>query len=903
MYTSNFEFLKQKWPILSQLGNEAEEYTYSDPQSSLMKLRCFIEVLVGNIYRDLNLYSEDTWDLFTKLKNKSFSDLINKSIMDKFHAIRVKANKAVHANHTFSSEDSLWLLEEAYLIACWVYQSYHKDIEYSCRDFQIPIDSGKREHLLQKTIAELENTLEEEKQKNQQSILNAPNIFEEESNDFKNKNNAVAEKMNVNSNKILNHISLSELFSDYELTSSQEALINELGDFLNDKNKNIFLLKGYAGTGKTFITKGLTEYLTTIGRKHVLAAPTGKAAKVIQEKTKTDAFTIHKTIYSDKDLKEYKVNDDDRTYKFYFDLRVNENPDDTIYIIDEASMISNIYNEMEFLRFGSGFLLNDFMNFINLDQNDHNKKIIFIGDNAQLPPVGMNFSPALNKDYLQENYALSVAEFELTEVVRQENESGILLNSIKLRESLESKIFNQIKIDTSYNDVDHIDHDMFIQKYIELTNKKASKDTMVIAYTNSSVKDYNQSIRQLFFDDVDRIHINDKVMILSNSSFYEIYLSNGDFGLVKSILNDTETKTITLKRKNEETNIVEEIRVNLHFRDIELIVKDMNDSPKLIRCKVIENLLFSEKASLSSDENKALYLDFVYRNPNLKPNTNEFKNQIKSDPYFNALKIKFGYAITCHKAQGSEWKNVILNCRYNENVLSESYFRWLYTAITRASKNLYTLDEPKIGVFDKISTTELHMEHINDQSATNQPVSSDDNSFNIEDSFLLAIYQKIDSIMKTNNIKITYLQHNSYQEIYTFEKNNEQVRCMIHYNSKNIITNINTVETTGFTTELKNLLLPLKDHAIVTTTPTQFSFDEDYLEDFYNSISILLKEINVEVSLVEHNAWMERYTFSREQEIAIIDFYYNKKGQFKSPTPNKKSNSKQLIADIMDKLK
>ena len=154
-------------------------------------------------------------------------------------------------------------------------------------------------------------------------------------------------------------------------------------------------MKGYAGTGKTFIIKGLTEYFREIRRNYILSAPRGKASKVIEEKTKSKAFTIHKTIYSNTDLKEYKSSEDDRTYKFYFELARNKNSIDTIYIVDEASMVSNIYNEMEFFRFGSSFLLQDLMKYINLDQNDHNKKMIFIGDNAQLPPVGMNFLPAL----------------------------------------------------------------------------------------------------------------------------------------------------------------------------------------------------------------------------------------------------------------------------------------------------------------------------------------------------------------------------------------------------------------------------------------------------------------------------------------------------------------------------
>lgn len=165
---------------------------------------------------------------------------------------------------------------------------------------------------------------------------------------------------------------------------------------------------GYAGTGKTFIIKGLTEYLKEIGRTFILAAPTRKAIKVIANKTQNDAFTVHKTIYSKNDIKEYKDNENDKTCKFYFDIKVNNYQNDTIYIIDEASMISNKYSEPEFFRFGSGFLLQDLIKFINLDFNDHNKKIIFIGDNGQLPPIGMNFSQHLIKNiYINSlNYVL-----------------------------------------------------------------------------------------------------------------------------------------------------------------------------------------------------------------------------------------------------------------------------------------------------------------------------------------------------------------------------------------------------------------------------------------------------------------------------------------------------------------
>lgn len=702
----------------------------------------------------------------------------------------------------------------------------------------------------------------------------------------------------------MNHLSnLEQFFKKYDLTNDQATLVQKLDKFLHSNDSNCFLLKGYAGTGKTFITKGVTEYLNEIRRNYILAAPTGKAAKVIQEKTNSEANTIHKTIYSDKDLKEYQTDEDGKTIKFYFELAVNNNSNDTVYIFDEASMVSDVYSEMEFIRFGSGCLLQDLFKYINLDNNEHNKKIIFIGDNAQLPPVGMKFSPALNTKYLQENFRVKLEEFELTNVVRQKENSGILKNSIDIRKTLNTKIYNHLEIDTSSSDVESLEHINFMDKYLEVCNNKMDKNTMVIAYTNASVNDYNQAIRAKFFTNINQVNINDKIMILSNNSSSGIFLSNGDFGLITQIFSDTEHRPVRLKRKNSETKEVENVDVDLYFRKIELLVRDIDGRLHKINCIIIENLLFSERPNLSSDENKAIYLDFVMRNPHLKPNTKEWKDSIKSDPYFNALKVKFGYAITCHKAQGSEWENIFLNCKSQQSYLSEGYFRWLYTALTRASKNLYTLDEPHIGITDTFNKSSIHMEHINDSFIQDEALENNtlkSNPFNIQDKFLLAIYQKIATIIESNNIKILDLQHNQNQEQYTFKSNNEQSRVAIYYNAKDIITTISPMETNNLSNLIKAILEPLKNHVLTIENHTDFIFTENFLEEFYLSIKDKLGDKNIIISNIEHLNYMERYNFSRNSEIAIIDFYYNRRGQFRSPTPNNKSNSRQLIQDVLE---
>lgn len=676
----------------------------------------------------------------------------------------------------------------------------------------------------------------------------------------------------------MDKLNLSNFFQKYNLTNSQRELVNQLETFIDAPNssQNIFLLKGYAGTGKTFITRGLTEYLKEIKRTFILAAPTGKAAKVISNKTQNEAYTIHKTIYSTNDIKEYKENENDKTYKFYFDLRVNEDPNNTIYIIDEASMISNVYGEPEFFRFGSGFLLQDLLKYINIDCNDHNKKIIFIGDNAQLPPIGMNFSPALDKQYLAKNFNLLVNEYELTEVVRQKSDSGILKNTIPIRKSLSNQTFNQLDIDTNYNDISHVEHENFLNTYLIQCNNKIAQDTIVIAFSNASVKEYNDRIREYFFPgNSNNIVINDKVLVVSNNANYEIFISNGDFGIVQEVSHKPEIRQIVTKN-----GIINE---TLYFRDITILFYDINNIPHSIKCKIVENLLYSDKPNLSSNEHKALYVDFMMRHPHLKANTKEWKDALKNDPYFNALKIKFGYAITCHKAQGSEWRNVFLNCKTHQSVLSQSYFRWIYTALTRTSEKLFTFDEPHFTPFTKM---QQHNEPTGKIIETNlNAINIDESSQStLSESIIDAIFLEAKKLLNQSNINIKDVIHNQYCEQYTLEYNNEFCRVKLNYNGKNKITKISTIETNTLAKLAEISLKSLENKTVflnnVIENNKDFIFNEDFLEDYYNTILKVVGENNIKITNIEHFNYLERYTFKLNNEISIIDFYYNGKKQF-----------------------
>jgi ATP-dependent exoDNAse (exonuclease V) alpha subunit len=912
----NFEILRNRWPELAELGASAEEYAYSDPQSAMLKLRCFAELIVNHIYKDLNLSFDSKWDFFKKLKDKEFNKIISRFILDKFHAIRIKGNKAVHNNDT--DIDAVWLIKEAYCIACWICLNYKECTNDKCKEFVTPINNGHKINNLNETIKQLENTLEQEREK--YIVPNNLNRNDDQIETFTNSNNNIANSMNLSSEEISKRISMKDIFADYTLTKEQANLLEELNIFLSNKDEHIFLLKGYAGTGKTFMTKGLTEYLTAIGRNYVLAAPTGKAAKVIKEKTEQDAFTIHKTIYSYKDLKEYIVENEDgsETFKFYFDLASNEHSNDTIYIIDESSMIGDTKQEGEFFRFGSGKLLTDLLTFINLDHNDHNKKIIFIGDDAQLPPVGMNYSPALETNYLKENFNFNSRFAELKEVVRQQKDSGILHNSTNLRDSIKKNIFTKLQFNLEFNDTNHVEHENLLEKYLLSCNYKINGESIIIASTNNVVDEYNTQIRKHFFPNNSQICAGDKVMATTNNNTFGVFVYNGDFGLVKSVANETIKREVFVKHKFYNETEMSTIKVPLWFKKVEIGFKDENEKAYFFECYILENILYRnivykdldnilkcKQLDINSIETKALYVDFVNRarERGLKSGSEEFKQAIKSDKYFNCLKVKFGYAITCHKSQGSEWNNVFVNCKTHEQSLSKNYFRWIYTAITRAKKNLYTLDEPHIGIFDGIDTN-VQMEHIQStqtEVTTTRIDTSNDNPFNIGDRFLQELYKKIAAIVNVNNIKILNLQHNQNQEQYTFESNNEQSRVIMYYNAQNIVTAINPIETNNLSNLLKAILEPLKNHILTVEGHTDFTFDENFLEDFYLTLKEKLNN-DIIIANIEHLNYMERYTFSRKNEIAIIDFYYNEKGQFKSPTPNNKSNSQLLIKDIIGNL-
>ena len=930
MQSNNFQSLKSRWPELYEHANFAEGYVYSDPHTATIKLRCFAETLVGTLYRELNLPSEPGEGFFEKLKAPYFEEIVESPIRQKLHAIRYLGNKAAHGDE-INTEKALQLLKEAYLLGQWLYKTYSGEINEEYPEFSLlepqyaPIeDLSEANEQLVRHLGRAKQELAEVQVAEQaaQQLISELNTSLDQArlDSFRNSSARASSTINLDEESTLRLFSIEDAFAKYTLNDGQTELVKRLGVFLSGNTESAFLLKGYAGTGKTFITKGLTEYFRSIGRNYVLAAPTGKASKVIAKKTESPAFTIHKTIYSFKDVTEYLDDELDgtETYKFYAELAVNEMSVDTVFIVDEASMVSDVHSEAEFFRFGSGYLLRDFFKFVNLDHNDHRKKVIFIGDFAQLPPVDMNFSPALDDNYLYREHSVRSTSYELTEVVRQKADSGVIRNSIKLRKALLSGVFNQLTVDLDYPDVAKVEHCDLMDCYLESCGEKINGESIVIAHSNADVAAYNRRIREHFFPGCPEVGAGDKVMAASNSSAHGFFICNGDFGLIKQVLGKTERRAVTLKRKNADSGKVEEIKISLAFRDVRIGFKDLEGNSRFIQAKILEDLLYSDQAAFSSDENKALYLDFCMRNKHLKRGSLEFKNTLMTDTYFNALRLKFGYAITCHKAQGSEWNQVFIKCKTNQSQLSAAYFRWFYTAITRTAQKLYLLDPPniKLGSGIKMVPTPgigFPVELTKDESsvmvegtaqlATKAPIKgnmeepltssldvaavNDDssNTFGIPDNapFLFALLGYVRELIKDTDVRIDDIVHNQYQEAYSFMRGDDFIRVDIGYNGKGKVTGLTAPHLTELAADLIGLLEPLKG-VLVACSPVvpaaQFSFEEEFLNKLHHRLMPLAEERGMVIQNVIRQEWSLRYSFTRGREVAVYDIFFNGKNCF-----------------------
>jgi len=420
-------------------------------------------------------------------------------------------------------------------------------------------------------------------------------------------------------------MNIQSYFSNLTLTTDQTNTLTQLETFLKS-DKNVFLLKGYAGTGKTTLLKGIVKYLSSHNRFAKLMAPTGRAAKILKDITGVKATTIHKGIFNFEEL--HRINQKEelhkKTFICYFDLHQNQHDPNQVFLIDEASMISNQYSEDEFFRFGSGYLLKDLLRYIDL-KTTKNHKVIFIGDPAQLPPVGDPISRALKVDFFKA-LDLQVEEVEIKEIVRQKKGSGILENASLFRDRINYPLSHtESYIDFSQSDVSTYQLNTFRKLYFEECVLPI-QEKVIITYSNNLAHDYNRVIRSKLFPKKSTIQAGDILLIIRNIYRLEEEILNGELVDVISVSNSTETQAAPVSIDGKKKI------VQLTFREVQI---KKWDSDKILSVKIIDSLLNSKHPRLSSYEQKALYINFIMRHKGLKEGSEEFSLALSNDPYFN----------------------------------------------------------------------------------------------------------------------------------------------------------------------------------------------------------------------------------------------------------------------------
>lgn len=453
----------------------------------------------------------------------------------------------------------------------------------------------------------------------------------------------------------------------YKPTLEQENAVKFLADFLfSRQSDSVFLLKGYAGTGKTSLIGALVKTLDQLQQKCVLLAPTGRAAKVFSHYAQHPAYTIHKKIYRQRNFS----NDLDN---FSLDDNLHQH---TLFIVDEASMIAN--DGLAGAVFGTGRLLDDLIQYVYAGTGC---RLMLIGDTAQLPPVGEEESPALSADKLR-GYGMEVYEAQLTEVVRQMHDSGILWNATELRRYISEENFltlPSVRVE-GFPDIRMVSGSELIEVINDCYGQAGMDETIVVCRSNKRANIYNKGIRNTILFREDELNSGDLLMVAKNNYFWtegckEIdFIANGDIAVVRRVRRVREA-------------------YGFRFADVVLAFPDYDGME--LEVKLLLDTLHTETPALPKELNDRLFYSVLEDYADITVKRERMK-KMKADPHYNALQVKYAYAVTCHKAQGGQWKRVFLDQGYmTEDMLTPDYFRWLYTAFTRATEILYLVNWPK----------------------------------------------------------------------------------------------------------------------------------------------------------------------------------------------------------------
>ena len=681
-------------------------------------------------------------------------------------------------------------------------------------------------------------------------------------------------------NSLLNNNGL-----DY--SDSQRKALTSLESFLCSEGQ-IFILKGYAGSGKTTIIKGLVEYLKENKKVFMLMAPTGRAAKILREKT-ANGKTIHSSIYNFEKLEsknQEKEDESEHSFHYHFPIDANDT-NDKLIIVDEASMVSAKESKNELFTFGTGNLLHDLLTFARLKSGI--SKLIFVGDPAQLPPVTDNKSLALDASYLR-TLGYSVEETEMKEVLRQGN-NLILENATKIRELLNIDKRTELIFSYDQNSFIKLGTSDIISKYIDSYPIPEFGNGVIISFSNAQCYHYNVAVREKIFPG--KTHIGPGDLLLINGNNYHTYgveLYNGDFVKVIDVASDIQLQSAPVFIKE----LKKKVNIQLKFRKVTIRVPSHQEN---IHCLILENLLHSVDRDLSIEEMNALYVNFVMRfNAKQKLNkeagldyfkvgSEEFRQELKKDPFFNALKVKFGYAITCHKAQGGEWDKVFID--YSGRVgLSDHPLRWTYTATTRGINTVFAYNAPHFGKLSKLKFSAIgNIGTLPNEALTFDNISLSPFHNNSHHKGKSAKYWEILEKIENTAYKILKVETKDYLERYTIAIEDHQIILQAsNRNSGHFIEPFKVLNPKGeaYEKELDNLINKRANSIYFYS----YQPEEVFLSDLHSMMQECCSAIDVTITnVIKGKQNYINYYLITDSICSYIQFYYNNSSQLTTAMP------------------
>jgi molybdopterin-guanine dinucleotide biosynthesis protein len=705
-------------------------------------------------------------------------------------------------------------------------------------------------------------------------------------------------------------MNIFNFFKQINLTLGQSIALEQLAAFIENE-ENIFILKGYAGTGKTTLIKGVADYLNSQHKSFEVMAPSGRAAKVLRDKT-GHGSTIHSAIYNLEAIETINANSKeqaDHSVKYHFPIDLS-NTNERVLIVDEASMISSKESNNELFDFGTNILLDDLLT--NCFSSNKNNKIIFVGDPAQLPPVGDNNSCALDKTYF-DNMGYSCAESILKEVKRQEN-NLVLQNATTIRNVLDADTRSELIFAFDEQSCIKLNATDIIDTYLDLFPNPEIGDGVILSFSNSQCYHYNMGIRETLFPQQKDILPGD--LILINNNNYHTYVTelfNGDIAKVvnvSDVIISQSAPVYTNKGGNKE-----KIIVTLDFRKVTIRVPSYDGE---IACYIIDNLLNSIDRDLTTDMMKGLYINFVMRFneeqekrkasglKGYKVGSEEFKTALKNDPFYNALRVKYAYAITCHKAQGGEWDKVIVD--YSGRVgLSNDALRWCYTATTRAINTLYTFNAPYFTSFSKLKFStitavgKIPQNVMNFESVKTSPFHNPDQ----HQGKSLMYWSVLEKLENTDFKIINVVSKGDFLERYTVENSKNSQFCLqaSHKGSGHFLDPFKILNSkdSAEEQELEIIFNSIENHNYAL----KYLPCNKELQNLYSMMQQECQSLNISITNIEEQVeqYYVNYYLVTDAVCSYIQFYFNKKFQFSTAMPKsfQCDNDKKLI-QLIEKL-